>query len=467
MTAKFKRAAAAVLAAAMTVSFGTVSADAAGSTKADKKKDELSSAMSKLNNVKLKNKTVKWLAHYDLNSAGVNSAKPAGVELFEKKYGGKIEWYPTTWSNRYNDLSTFILGGQSIDIFPGEDVYNLPKGVVNGTFQYVDDYIDLKDSIWKNTKNAMETYQFGGKHFMFVTDVKAGNLVYYNTATVKKHKLDDPWELYEKGEWNWNTFKKMLKEFVDEDEERYGIDGYWSENALLCSAGMPSVKNVNGHVVSKLKSKTVKKAMDYQYGLYEDGLVFPREWFNWSEQPQFMGTGNELFYIGGEWIIDSAPDEWTLGIPPKNLGVVPVPSPKGYKPYQGALLDGYVLCKGAENPEGAARLAECSIIAAYDKDVRKLERRKKTEDYGWTSKTAGRVDKINALARKYPVVDLASGCSADIASFTTQGGDAVGLRAALHGYKWDNTLEEIGGPLEMLIGEVDDNLQKKVSEYDR
>lgn len=466
MTAKLKKAAAAVLAAAMTVGFGAVGADAADSSKAVGKKEALNSAMSKLNNVKLKNKTVKWLAHYDVNSAGVNSSKPAGVELFEKKYGGKIEWYPTTWERRYDDLATCILGGQSIDIFPGEDVYNLPKGVVNGMFQPVDKYINLNDSIWKNTKQAMETYNFGGKHFMLVTDVRADNVVYYNTATIKQYKLDDPWKLYENGEWNWNTFKSMMKKFVDEDEERYGLDGYRSENALLCSAGMPSVKNVNGHVVSKLKSKTVKKAMDYQYGLYEDGLVFPREAFSWSEQPQMMGDGRQLFFIGGELMTESASDEWSLAIPPKNLGVVPVPSPKGYKPYQSALLKGYVLSRNAENPEGAARLAECDIAAAYDKNVRKLERQNKIKNYGWTATTASRIDKINALARKYPVVDLASGCSTDIASVTTQGGDMVGLRAALHGVEWENTKYEIADAIEMLVDDVDSNLQKKVSEYD-
>lgn len=464
MTAKLKKAAAAVLAAAMTVGFGAVGAAAADNTKASSRKEVLNSASSKLNDVKLKNKTVKWLAHYDLNPTESNPTKAIDVELFEKKYGGKIEWYPTTWSNRYSDLSTCIIGGQSIDIFPS-DVYNLPKGVISGMFQPVDDYIDINDSIWKNTKKAMETYNFGGKHFMFVTDVRADNLVYYNTATIKKYKLDDPWELYEKGEWNWNTFKKMLKKFVNEDKERYGLDGYWNENALLYSAGMPSVKNVNGHVVSKLDSKTIEKAMDFQYGLYKDGLVFPREGFSWVEKPQFMGEGKELFYIGGEWIIDSSPDEWSLDIPPKNLGVVPVPSPKGYKPYQGAFLDGYVLCTGAENPEGAARLAECGIVAAYDKDTRKLERQNKMKNYSWTATTANRIDKINALARKYPVVDLATGCSTDIASFTTQGGDSVGLRAAFHGEEWDITRESIAEAIGMLVEDVDENLQQKVSEY--
>ena len=412
----------------------------------------------------MENKTVKWLSYYDLNPTSKGSVKSADVELFERKYGGKINWIPTTWGTRYSDLSTCIIGGQSIDIFPSDDMY-MPKGIVSGVFQPVDDYINLNDSVWKNTKKAMETYSFGGKHFMFVTDVQAYNLVYYNTATIKKYGFDDPWELYEKGEWNWNTFKSMLKKFVNEDKERYGLDGYWSECALLYSAGVPVVKQNKGHLVCNLNNKTVKKAMDYQYNLYKDGLVIDREMFNWTEQPQMMGEGKQLFYIGGEWMINCDPDEWVHNIPPKNLGVVPVPSPKGSKPYQGASLNGYLLCKGAENPEGAARLAECGIVAAYDKDARKLERQRNMEIYGWSSKVANRIDKINNLARKYPVVDLAAGCSTDIAYYTTQGEDEIGVRAALHGTEWSITRESIADAIEMLVDEVDDNLQKKVSEY--
>ncbi|MDE6595850.1 MAG: hypothetical protein K2K44_07570, partial [Oscillospiraceae bacterium] len=220
-----------------------------------------------------------------------------------------------------------------------------------------------------------------------------------------------------------------------------------------------------GHVVSKLNSPTVKKAMDYQYGLYKDGLVLDKDLFGWTEYPQMIGIGCQLFRIGGYWEVDTAPELWSMKIPAKDLGIAPVPSPKGSKPYQAANMDGYVLCKGAENPKGAALLAECGIVAAYDKNIRKLERQQNIEKYGWTSKTANRIDKINALARKYPVVEFADGCSTDIASLTTQGGDGIGIRAALHGTEWKDTQEEFADVIEFLVKETDENLQETVSKY--
>ncbi|MDE6594419.1 MAG: carbohydrate ABC transporter substrate-binding protein, partial [Oscillospiraceae bacterium] len=58
---------------------------------------------------KLENGTVKWLSWYDINPAD-NKPKLTALELFETKYGGKIEFIPTTWENRFNDLSTLVVG---------------------------------------------------------------------------------------------------------------------------------------------------------------------------------------------------------------------------------------------------------------------------------------------------------------------------------------------------------------------
>ncbi|MDE6710685.1 MAG: hypothetical protein K2J76_09390, partial [Oscillospiraceae bacterium] len=103
----------------------------------------LENAMSQLRDAELENKTVKWLAHYDLNPSTNGASKSVALEMFETKYGGSIEWIPTTWNTRYDDLSTNVLGGVGVDIFPGDDVFNFPKGIISGMFQPIDNYIDM------------------------------------------------------------------------------------------------------------------------------------------------------------------------------------------------------------------------------------------------------------------------------------------------------------------------------------
>ncbi|MDE7293709.1 MAG: extracellular solute-binding protein [Oscillospiraceae bacterium] len=433
------------------------------SSEAEEEEEPFGSAMSKLRDVEIENKEIKLLAHYDINPASGES-KNVGLELLERKYGGYVTWIPITWNSRYDDLSANILSGTGVDIFPS-DSGNLPKGIISGTFEPVDQYIDINDDIWANTRTAMENYKFGDEHFMFVTDVTANYFVYYNTETIKENGMEDPWELYKSGKWNWDTFKSMLTEFVDEDKDRWGLDNWYNEAALAYSAGAPAIKLVDGHLVCNIRDAALEKAMNFQYDLYSSGLVLPIERFDWTAQPQMMGEKRELFWIGGSWETEGAPETWPMKIPPENLGIVPTPSPAGSEPYQAASLDGYVLCKGAANPVGAALFAECTIISSNDESARVISRQNKMKDAQWSEELVDRLEEINSLAKKYPVIDLAAGCSNDIASITTDGGNDVGIRAAFHGTEWAETREAIADTVEMLVNDVDTDLQSKVTEF--
>ena len=416
-------------------------------------------ANEKLRDVELENKTIKWLAHYDINpSTARGDTKAVNIELFNSKYGGTIEYVPTTWDTRYSDLSTHVLGGDGIDFFPC-DTAALPKGVINGMFQPVDEYIDMNSDLWTDVKDAMEIYNFNGKHYELVTSVSAEAVVIYNKQTISENGFEDPWELHKAGEWNWDTFTSMLEQFCDPDADQWGLDGYWAEKALFLSAGVPSVQSVDGSLKVNLNDATVEKAMNWMYDLYNKGLVMDRSLFDWAEQPQFMGEGRELFYIVGAWHVQANPDTWATKIAPENLGLAPVPSPADSDPYAGATLDGWVLCKGAANPQGVGLFADCTRLANTNDEAIAIADKKTMEEYGWSEELLAINKEINDLARQYPVVDLATGISTDVASITTDGGDGIGLRAALHGVEWATNREEISGVVEMLVAEADDQLK--------
>ena len=429
----------------------------------DGEQEVLEEVMTQLQDVEMENKTVKWLAHYDLNPSTTGASKSVGLEMFEQKYGGKLEWIPTTWNSRYDDLSTQVLGGGGVDIFPGDDTANFPKGIINGMFQPVDDYIDINSAVWQNVAQGMELFKFGGKHFELVTSITPEAIVIYDKSTIEAQGFDDPWELYEKGEWNWDSFKSMLFDFVDPDSSQYGLDGYWNEKALLMSAGVPMVGlSADGGVQSNVTDPTVEKAMNFQYELNQNGCKFPKEQFSWNEQPQMLGEGAELFYIVGPYCVQAAPETWSVGVEPENLGVVPVPSPAGSDPYQGAKINGFALCKGAANPQGAALFAECNILGSKDERAIAISDRKAMDDYKWSQEIIDKMKEIEELARQYPVVEYATGCSSDIASITTDGGDQMGMRAAFDGTDWATMRETIADTLELLVNEVDQNLKAAI-----
>ncbi len=411
-----------------------------------------------LRDVELENKTIKWLAHYDINPSTSGNSESVPLNLFKNKYGGEVKWYSTTWDTRYSDLSTYVLGGEGIDFFPC-DTAALPKGVVSGMFQPIDDYIDMDAPLWTDMKSAMEIYNFNGKHYELVNSVAAENIIIYNKQTISEHGFDDPWELYKSGEWNWDSFTKMLEDFVDPDADQWGLDGYWNEKALLLSAGVPSVSSVDGTLTVNINNATIEKAMNWSYELYTKGLVMDMSLFDWAEQPQFLGEGKGLFYIVGSWAVQSNPETWSTKIPPEHLGFAPVPSPAGSDPYQAATLDGWVICKGAANPEGVALFAECTRLANTNEEAIAIGDQKAKDDYGWSDEIIAINKEINALAAKYPVVDLATGVSTDVASITTDGGAQIGLRAPFHGIEWATMRDEISGVVELLVKEVDDEIK--------
>lgn len=433
-------------------------------TLSNEENETLQGIMSQLPDVELANKEIKWLAHYTKNVDTNGQSKALSLEMFEQKYGGYITDYHCEYQERWDSLSNHIVSGDGIDFFPGDDVANYPNGVVNGMFQPVNDYIDLNSALWQHTKAGMELFNYGGNYFSFVTNINAEAICIYDKSTIEANNFDDPWELYEKGEWNWDTFKGMLQEFVDEDNEMYGLDDWFFEKALWTSAGCVGVKVEDGHIVSNLDDPVLEKTMQFGEELRKNLWVRDFNAMGWSIHPELMGAGQELFQLCGAWEISAAPETWANKIDPENLGVVPVPSPKGSDPYCGATLAGYALCKGAANPEGVARFAECEVLAAQDPDAIAISDRKAADDYKWSQDIIDRVKVCNDLARQYPVYDFASGVNADVGAYLTNDG-GTGLRAVFHtDTDWATVKGESKGAVEAIIQSVDADLQARMKE---
>ena len=431
----------------------------------DGEQEVLEGAMAKLPDADLENKEIKWLAHYTKNPGTDGQSKSVALEMFEQKYGMHIKDYTCTYETRFDELSTYVLGGEGIDFFPGDDVYNFPKGVVSGMFQPIDDYVDLNDAIWQDTKAGMEIFNFGGKHFSFVTGITAEQICIYNKQTIEDNGLDDPWERYEAGNWNWDTFEGMLEQFVDAENGLYGLDNWFYEKSLWTSNGAVAVGNVDGHVVSMLRDAKVEEAENFGYELFQKGLTFPSAEFNWNIHPEFMANGTELFNLQGAWGIMGDPSTWACQIAPENLAVVPVPSPAGSDPYGAATIAGYALCKGAQNPEGVALYAQCDIMAGQDEGAKAIADRKSMDDNQWTQEIIDKVNECNDLVRQYPVYDFAPGCSTDIADICVNNGDS-GLRVPFHGGSdWATERERIADAIETAVNDVDAELQAKIAEF--
>ena len=415
----------------------------------------------------LKSNEIKWFSHWDINPTEAEDKEiGADLALFKTKYNGKINWVQTTWETKFDDLAALVMSNDSPDFIGADDMDVFPKGAIKSMIEPIDDYIDLSKPLWTDIKGATDQFMLGDKHYVSVIRTDPAYVFVYNKQTMEDNGYDDPAELFKEGKWNWDTFSDMLQTFIESDPDKnVGLDGWWSELALYRSGGEAFIEAEDGNIIVNMNSEKIERAMNNMLNLYNKGLVMDKSLYDWNEQPQFMGEGRELFYITGSWAVRNPPEFWSTNIPAENLGMAPVPnSADAEHPWQAAVLDGFCMTKGAQNPLGVALYVECGL-AAVDEGAREVNDKQCREEFKWPQDVIDHLYEINDLARQYPVVDLAGGMSTEIESLTTSNANkSVGLNAALHGVEWATTREELSGALDVLVAEVVDGLEKAQNE---
>ena len=404
----------------------------------------------------LQNSTIKWLCFFDpFNPNEYGSTKALSLEIFESKYDGVIEYIPTTWSDYADKLATSILGGEGIDFTYNSDLTIFPIGVSTGQIQSFDEYIDWNNPLWAEQKALNDKFILNEKHYNICLQSTAGRVVIYNQNTIDTLGLDDPWELLEKDEWTWDAFKRLLVEFVDEEAGQYGLDGWFNEQNIMLTCGVPTIEMRDGRLAHNLNDPNLERVMNFMKELNTAGLVIDKSIFNWSTHIEYIGEGRELFYIDGIGTTESDPEVWTATYgDPEDVRFVPMPKdPQSDKYYVPAGIEAYVLCKGAQNPDGVMRFMECILTANADERTQKIADEKRIQDYGWTEKMIEMNNKITEISRENPVYDLSGGAQRDLSDIIGSGDK--GIRAPfLNGFDWAVIREENIGSIEAYVNEL-------------
>lgn len=408
---------------------------------------------------KLENGTVKWLATYDINP---DKGKPKlfALELFETKYGGKIEYIPTTWENRYTDLSTMVLGGTAPDLFPAQEFDTFPSKVVDGMFQPFDDYLDFDDAeLWtEGAKKLADAHVMGGKHYVAPVNTDSKCLMIYNKRTMEENGLDDPAELLAEGNWTWDTFRDMCLEYCDREADQFAYDSWYFETQFVLTTGVAPIAMENGLVKSNIDSAELERAENFMYELKKADLPLPKAEFNWTEQPQRIAEGKTLFWPCATWALWEA-DLSKFG-EQGEIMFVPMPrDPAADEYYLPANMDAYALCKGAENPEGAAAFIKCKLIAEKDESALAITEKQYREDYGWTDEMFEMWYKVRELTDANPVVSLHMGLPSEVAAIVD---DSI-KQASFSGKDWNVTREEISALTQTTVDDLNHVIQEKFS----
>lgn len=404
----------------------------------------------------LENKTIKWMANWDINPDSSGKEPPIELAIFQSRYGGVVEYHAVDWSTRYDSLANAINGGEGVDFFPASDLDAFPMGAIKDMFAPIDDYMDFSNELWADTKEVMDQFTWGGKHYVIVNAVSGDNCaLIYNRNTIEENGLKDPAELLEKGEWNWNTFQEQLEQFVNVEEGYYGLDGYWFENGLSRTTGVPYIGIEDGKLVSNLKNSSLERLQNWFFELSTNNLVaIGCGDFGWSEMPQYIGEGKELYFPAGLWKLYCTPDQWepTFG-DAEDVMFVPMPKdPESDTYYIPCGLDGYVMVKGGQNPEGVVKFAECKRVTITNERAEAIATEQLYDVYGWTDEMVQMKIKMDEMARANPVYDFYTGTSADITAILDSSEN--GIRTATKGQiQWSETVGTISSAIDAYLAE--------------
>lgn len=337
-----------------------------------------------------------------------------GYWTFREKYGCSVEYHETSYDTRYDDLANLIMADTSPDFFPAgvSSEATFPMYCVKNTFIPVNNYIDYTDPLWEGMAAPAEAFTLANKCFAFITDVTFRNICPYNRRVISEWGFDDPAELYANDEWTWDVFYDMCLEFSDEDSNRYAIDGYAYNGALVQEAsGAKFVeKNDDGHYISNLDDPILEQANQLIYDLVKNGCVYHEGNSYWAGRDNHtegagVKDGNCLFYITLFGNIQGPVDEISAiwgDVTDGELMFVPLPrNNRGDGEYYLASVpSGYMLVQGSKNPEGVALFAACERFKIIDPTVERIDRKQLQEKYLWTDEMLSMYDECREIILK-------------------------------------------------------------------
>lgn len=378
---------------------------------------------------------IKWMAWWK-----IQEATPA-VETFKSLYGtpeNKPEGYEDTpdeqvfvnmmianYADRYTQLSTKIQADDSPDCFPFE-ICNYPYSVYKNLFQSVDGILDFTTEDWADYKSAIDQFQWGGKNYCPIMDLNPASLLWYRKSVVENAGLEDPWTLFEDGEWTWSAFVDMCKTFTDVDAGKFAIDGWNPENNFVCTTGTPLIGIEDGKLVSNLNNANIEKCMEMLLAFDDtkEGYRYPRETLNnWATNIPEWVNGNILFFEDGTWRYE---EHWykykaRQGWDDDEVNFVPFPQMDGADEYYQAMKqDSIMLCAGSKNIDGYKAWIYANLLSTRDEDVKAAGRQQSIEEYDWTEELLDRLDILKDPSTFVPVFDFKNGIGVDIAGNDNQ-----------------------------------------------
>ena len=319
-----------------------------------------------------------WVQYYDSTHTSLEDdpsytgdlaaeLKFENVKKIEDKYNVTFKWVNLTYEGTKESINNSILAGA-----PDCDIYLVDTGMaipaqVNGLATDMKEDLSA-DSDLLSDQILNKYMDLGDGKACIIKRVEAQSVVEatyplaFNKQMLEANNLEDPRELYEKGEWTWDKFKEYLKVLTQDTDgdgavDQYGFAGYPPETfeALMFSNGT----NIAATGTENLSSSEVAQALQMVQDLFlNDKCAFPYE-NDADKMRNKYRDGNIAFWPSACWIAANNKD-YDVSSPETNLQFDTVycrwpvgPSGNQETNYAKNLTSGefYIIPAGVKDPE--------------------------------------------------------------------------------------------------------------------
>lgn len=309
---------------------------------------------------------------------GINFEDARGqghVQEVEEMFNVKIEWVSDDSSYNPETFIANVLSGDpvaDIQVLCRERAFH--QIAAEGLLTPLDDilteeYLENIPEVYK----ALEHWKHGDTTYGFSKVDVTGWCIYWNKSLFEREGLPDLYELYENGEWTWETFQEiaaLVTKDTDGDGEidQYGIsidpgNGATDQVAAFLGTNNAAVaKIINGKVQFTLDQPEALEVYEFlQTLVHEDkSVAFESQWTFFQ--------GKRAFCISHPWwFFYTADPEWMQD----DAGVIPHPTgPNGtsgeYASYSSANWNWVIPTTTKYDPAALIELYNALYQASYD-----------------------------------------------------------------------------------------------------
>jgi multiple sugar transport system substrate-binding protein len=210
-------------------------------------------------------------------------------------------------TSSYQDvLRTEIASGTAPDVFwiPGTDIADFAsRGLI----------LDVREQADANDAYAGDDAYYPGPMELLTYDPESASsgtalwglprdvstfALYLNRDLIAEAGADDPIELAEAGEWNWDTFREVAEQVsgLGGEIRGFGMNNWWANPGVWINSAGGSFFNED-RTECAMDSDEARTGMEFMTGLYQDELAVP---YGEDSEPPFL-AGQVGMFMNGRW----------------------------------------------------------------------------------------------------------------------------------------------------------------------